>query len=213
MTHRAILLIALLLAGCVGPPERGPRQSKAKLTAPSAELKQCMRALNALDVTYERTPDRKFGGGCNIRDAVKVSKIDDVVLSGAGSMRCPVALKLAQWLQQDAQPAARQTIGSPIRAIESYGTYACRPVNNQIGGRLSEHGRANAIDLAAFRFANGERVSLLKGWRGDNRDARAFLRRAHKSGCQHFSIVLGPEANRQHHDHFHFDLGPGTYCK
>src|SRR3546814_7905557 len=49
---------------------------------------------------------------------------------------------------------------TPFRAIESFGSYACRPVNNQIGGRLSEHARANAADIAAFVLADGRRITV-----------------------------------------------------
>ena len=34
-----------------------------------------------------------------------------------------------------------------------------------------------------------------------------LLRYAHGAACSHFTTVLGPEANAQHHDHFHVDLG------
>lgn len=34
----------------------------------------------------------------------------------------------------------------------------------------------------------------------------AFLKELHTGACGIFSTVLGPEANRAHHDHFHFDL-------
>jgi hypothetical protein len=33
-----------------------------------------------------------------------------------------------------------------------------------------------------------------------------FLRRLHRSACEFFQTVLGPEANEAHRNHFHFDL-------
>lgn len=43
-----------------------------------------------------------------------------------------------------------------------------------------------------------------------------FLRELHAGACGIFSTVLGPEANRAHHDHFHFDLKGrrgAAYCE
>src|SRR3546814_11567731 len=70
---------------------------------------------------------------------------------------------------------------TPFRAIESFGSYACRPVNNQIGGRLSEHARANAADIAAFVLADGRRITVQEGWNGSDQRVRDFLRMAHRS--------------------------------
>ena len=43
-----------------------------------------------------------------------------------------------------------------------------------------------------------------------------FLRRLHRSACNMFGTVLGPEANAAHHDHFHLDLAHrrhSAYCQ
>lgn len=97
--------------------------------------------------------------------------------------------------------------------IESFGSFACRPVNNIEGNALSEHGRANAIDIGAFVLADGRRVSVRDGWNGSDAAQRAFLRQLHAAACRRFNIVLGPDANAYHHDHFHFDMGNGRYCR
>lgn len=44
----------------------------------------------------------------------------------------------------------------------------------------------------------------------------AFLKELHAGACGIFSTVLGPQANRAHHDHFHFDLKQrrgAAYCE
>lgn len=43
-----------------------------------------------------------------------------------------------------------------------------------------------------------------------------FLKELHSGACGIFSTVLGPQANRAHHDHFHFDLKQrrgAAYCE
>jgi hypothetical protein len=128
-------------------------------------------------------------------------------------MTCPLAEAFAAWVRDAVQPAARAWLGSQVVKIESFGTYSCRPVNGQAGARLSEHGKANAVDVGAFLLADGRRITVLAGWNGSDQDVRKFLRAAHDSGCRRFSVGLGPDANAFHRDHLHFDLGPGPYCR
>jgi hypothetical protein len=52
---------------------------------------------------------------------------------------------------------------------------------------------------------------------GQPLDARAkFLRHAHGTGCGTFGTVLGPESNKWHRNHLHFDLAQrksGPFCQ
>jgi len=51
------------------------------------------------------------------------------------------------------------------------------------------------------------------GWNSEDPQVRGFLRALHRAACARFSVVLGPDANAFHRDHFHFDMGPGPYCR
>jgi hypothetical protein len=124
-----------------------------------------------------------------------------------------MATNLIAWSRDVAQPAARRYFGANIRQIETMGSYSCRPVNGQAGNGLSEHGRANAIDIGGFTLADGRRVTVLNGWNGKDDRVRQFLRDIHKGACRNFQIVLGPDANHWHADHLHFDMGKGPYCR
>jgi hypothetical protein len=42
---------------------------------------------------------------------------------------------------------------------------------------------------------------------------RTFLHLVHAGACRHFATVLGPEANDDHRDHFHFDMGGRADCQ
>jgi hypothetical protein len=91
-------------------------------------------------------------------------------------------------------------------------------MNGQWGATLSEHGHANAVDIAAFTMADGHRISVKSGWLGDEREQR-FLRVVHDGACAEFTTVLGPDYDEFHRDHFHLDLarrgpdGMGRVCK
>ena len=90
-------------------------------------------------------------------------------------------------------------------------------------GRLSEHARANALDVAAFTLQGGRRISVLGDWQAAAAPAAppaaeadpkaAFLRQVRDGACQGFAAVLGPDYNAAHRDHFHLDRGPYRACR
>jgi hypothetical protein len=157
-------------------------------------------------------PDRTFDNGCSALGAVQLLDLGTPV-TNLGAMTCPLAEAFEKWVREAVQPAARVWLGSRVARIESFGTYSCRPVNGQAGERLSEHGRANAVDVGAFTLDDGRRITILAGWSGADENVRRFLHAIHDSGCRRFSVGLGPDANAFHRDHLHFDMGRGPYCR
>ena len=215
MGRRGLILGTLLLAGCI--PSSEPRRAEPSKEEPRAaqsnpDIRQCVADLSRERVEFEILPDRNFGGGCSAVGAVQLLDIGTPT-ANLGAMTCPLAREYARWTRQAVQPAARNWLGSDVVKIESFGTYACRPVNGMAGGKLSEHGRANAVDISAFVLRDGRRITVLEGWNSRDDDVRAFLRAIHQAGCRRFGITLGPEANALHHNHFHFDMGQGPYCR
>lgn len=210
------ILALPLLAACIPGGGRGerpaaePRSGRAE-TVPE-QTQQCLADLAREDVRFRRLQHRYFGGGCTALGAVQLLDIGTPV-TNLGAMTCPLARQFARWTREAVQPAATAWLGSKVVRIESFGTYSCRPVNSVAGAKLSEHGRANAVDVAAFVLADGRRITVKDGWQSRDEDIRRFLRAAHKAGCRRFQVGLGPDADAYHRDHFHFDLGRGPYCR
>ena len=94
---------------------------------------------------------------------------------------------------------ARTLVGLDIAAA-----YVCRTVNYAEKGKLSEHARGGAIDISRFRRADGSVVDVREDW-GPSAPGR-LLRRLHAGACGPFGTALGPDADRHHRDHFHFDV-------
>ena len=119
------------------------------------------------------------------------------------------------WIQfQAGLSAAERIFGQRVSSIQNFGTYSCR---NIIGSRFwknrrSEHATANAIDVAKFRLADGTQISVLGDWNGKRKKAE-FLKAVNKGGCRFFRVTLGPDFNRAHRDHFHFDRGQLWSCR
>jgi len=151
--------------------------------------------------------------GCGVENAVRVRSVSGVTLSQTSVMDCVTANALKNWIEKSAKPALSRK-GGGLKGLRVAAHYACRTRNNQKGAKISEHGRGRAIDISAFRLNDGSEVSVLKGWGA--RSTSKAMRQMHKGACGPFGTVLGPNANRFHRDHFHFDTAryrSGRYCK
>ncbi|MGL4396471.1 MAG: extensin family protein [Hyphomicrobium sp.] len=128
-----------------------------------------------------------------------------VAMSPAALLRCPMIPQVDQWVAEVVDPAARMHFGQPIAELKVAASYSCRPINHKAGGRLSEHGYANALDVSGFTLADGTKITVKGGWQGSDSE-RGFLRTVHNGACRNFTTVLGPNADSYHQDHFHLDL-------
>jgi hypothetical protein len=151
--------------------------------------------------------------GCGVQGAIKLRSVSGIALSQQSVMDCGTAKALKSWVDNGLKPAIGQR-GGGVSQIKVVAHYACRTRNNKRGAKISEHGKGRAIDIAAFFLRDGSEISVLKhwgkGWRGK------ALRKMHKIACGPFGTVLGPNADRYHRDHFHFDTAryrSGSYCK
>lgn len=152
-------------------------------------------------------------GACGIENAVRVRAVSGITLSQPALMNCTTARALNEWVAGDAIPAVGKR-GGGLSSMRVVAHYACRARNNKSGARLSEHAKGNAIDIAGFGLANGREITVLTDW-GRGKDGK-LLRKLHGSACGPFGTVLGPNADRHHQDHFHFDTASyrsGPYCK
>lgn len=165
----------------------------------------CRAALDRAGVHYTALPTREEGPACGYRRAIRFERGGSrgIALSPAGApLACPLAAGLAMWEWQVVQPAALRSFGTPVVGIEHLGSYNCRHI---AGARAwSEHARANAIDVAAFRLADRRRVTVADEWRSGNATA-TFLRRVRDGACPLFATVLSPDYNAAHRDHLHLD--------
>src|SRR3546814_16023001 len=135
--------------------------------------------LERAGVRCRSLPDRHFGGGCQATGSVQLLDVG-VPVTNLTALTCPMAAGLAEWFRTVRQ-IARERLGSDIAKIESFGSLACRPGNNQTGGRHSEHARAKADELAQFLRDDEPRITGGKGRGGTEHclcDFTAMLPRA-----------------------------------
>ena len=180
----------------------------AKLWVISGDTKACIATFRRAGIDVRPMPEQTRQPGC-IRDGtVMVSKLSSASI-GAEEMRCDVALRLYLLERHVIQPLARLRLDSPVTRITHFGSYSCR--NMRGGSRLSEHATANAFDISGFELANGRNITLKRNWTSADASGR-FLREVRLGACSLFNMVLSPDYNADHADHFHVDMGLFRGC-
>ncbi len=151
--------------------------------------------------------------GCGLSDAVRIRAVSGVTLSQQAVIDCTTAKALKAWLDDTAKPALAR-MGGGLSGLRVAAHYACRTRNNQPGARISEHGRGRAIDISALKLRDGSMITVRKGWNAEA--TRDVMRQLHSGACGPFGTVLGPNSDRFHQSHFHFDTAryrSGPYCR
>jgi len=178
-----------------------------KLTALTGDFPQCRSLLDRAGVRYTVLPPRKDEGACGYEDGVRLTEGGARAIGfrpATLGIACPVAAALATWEWNVVQPAAQKHFGRRVATIDHVGSYACRRIYGRDAGTWSEHATADAIDIAGFRLAGGERITVVGDWRGDGAKA-AFLREVRDGACNLFATTLSPDYNAAHRDHLHLD--------
>jgi hypothetical protein len=144
-------------------------------------------------------------GGCGGDDLVRLEAVvlpdnRHVAVKPAAVLRCAMAAAVADWIRSDIAPFAA-SLGTSLSDLDNFDSFECRGRNRVAGAKLSEHGRANALDVRALKFANGQSLSLT-----DRTAAREQREAVLHSVCARFSTVLGPGSDWYHEDHIHLDL-------
>lgn len=151
------------------------------------------------------------GGECPLNNVVRVRDFGPVSLNGSFLASCPLALSSALFVSQQARPLTKRFTGSELTRIEHLGSFACRNIYHRPDARRSEHATAEALNIAAFRLANGERVTVLNGWKSAK--TQPWLKALLAASCGYYGNGLGPEYNAAHASHFHLGMRGFGLCR
>lgn len=178
-----------------------PAEQAATPPPPSA----CRVALTEEVAIAPSIPDIHGPGGCGGEDLVRLEAVvlpdkRRVALKPAAILRCAMASEIAAWVRTDVAPLTT-SLGSVINVLDNFDSFECRGRNRVVGAQLSEHGRANALDVRAFGLANGQSISLT-----DRMVPREVRENVLHSVCTRFTTVLGPGSDGYHEEHIHLDL-------
>lgn len=180
----------------------------------------CTERLAALGVDFDVVtradshPNNHPELTCHIEEPVvlhpPIHGVDFAYYDGSPTPNITAACNMALALVDTVDDVAARGV---VKVLH-YGTYNCRVIAGT--SRLSRHAFGDAIDLYGFVFGDGRRYTVV----GDFEDGDAtpespggeFLYQAvHRwHDAELWSIILTPNYNAAHDDHFHVDLTPGA---
>jgi hypothetical protein len=194
----------MIRAPSAGPTAPAPEKASEEAAGPPPPS-ACRQVLTEEIAIAPSIPAIHGPGDCGGEDLVRLEAImlpgkRRVTVSPAATLRCPMASVIADWVRTDLAPLA-QRLGSALAELRNFESYDCRSFNGVKGAPLSEHGHANALDVHAFRLADGREVALT-----DRTLPRGLREDMLHSACTRFTTVLGPNSDGHHEDHIHLDL-------
>lgn len=177
-------------------------------TASPAQPEQpsdCMVALTPQIAIATPLPPIAGPGACGGTDLVRLEAVvlpdsSRVPVNPPATLRCAMATAIANWVRDDLS-AVVSGLNTTLREIDNFDSYQCRGRNRVAGARISEHGKANALDVRGFRLGDGRMLALT-----DRALAPEMRERVKASACARFTTVLGPGSDWYHEDHIHLDL-------
>ena len=124
-------------------------------------------------------------GECPLSNVVRVRDFGPVSLNSSFLASCPLALSSA--------------------------LFVSRNIYSRPDARRSEHATADALDISAFRLANGQRVTVLNGWKAEK--TQPWLQALLSASCGYYGNGLGPDYNAAHANHFHLGMRGYGLCR
>ncbi len=161
------------------PPETFTPQEIATAKA------HCAAVLKGLDVVVvEEVPIKS--GSCGApapMQLISIGRNPQVVLSPPATVSCDMVAAMHQWVTQDLQPLAKKHLASQVIGIETMSSYSCRNAYGRKKTNLSEHGRANALDIRSFNTADARETTVLNDWGPTGWEIRAQIAAAAKAAA------------------------------
>lgn len=228
-SHVGVLAVcgAIALSGCIpaGRVDTSPPPQPQRPSLPAAQPGPVMSLPNApgicLDQLWATRSDFAIiesvapSPGCGVASPVRLVSFSGdqgaIAMSNLGVISCETANVMAGWVRYGVDRAARQTLGIGVARVETFGAYNCRAVAGTTA--LSAHATGQAVDVSGFVLTDGRVISIRQAWHGGTAAEREFLRRVRQSACRRFGIVLSPDYDAAHQDHFHLETGSGSTCR
>jgi hypothetical protein len=184
------------------PPQT---ERPAEQPTPAPQPSACRVALTEEIAIAPSMADIHGPGGCGGEDLVRLEAVvlpdkHKVAVTPPATLRCAMASAIADWVRTDVTSLAAGLGTEPV-ALDNFDSYECRGFNRIAGAHLSEHGRANALDVRAIKLADGRSIGLT-----DRTVSRELRETVLHSVCARFMTVLGPGSDWYHEDHIHLDL-------
>ncbi len=185
-----------------------------------SDLEQCHFDLAARGVPFEpiiiadSSPDSHPGLTCHVENPVKLKPpihgVDLVYYNDSDTHNARAACNMAHSLVDTMDDAAAQGAVT----MRHLGTVNCRVISGT--NSLSRHAFGDAIDIYGFDLAGGQTYTLIDDWEHNTTNpmspgASWLYESAYRwYDEEYWNIILTPNYNAAHDNHFHVDLTPGS---
>lgn len=211
-------------AGAVGPggaggDAGGAGSGGAPGAVPPVGLTACQRELVQRGVNFSiasqpmASPPGRTDIVCMVEDPVSLRpQIRGVTYHPARVTATPTAMFMSCALALSVDRMTQVLADRGVTDVAYLGIYGCRVVAGT--STLSEHGRGRAIDVGAFKLGSGVTYVVLSDWEKNQPApvtmAGSFLRQTVTAlhDQRIFTILLTPDYNADHANHFHLDITP-----
>ncbi|MCO4764245.1 MAG: extensin family protein [Myxococcales bacterium] len=193
-----------------GTPTSGPAKT------------DCQKKLLARGVTFTAVPNPMGvpkGGTkkvCDIPDLLSVNPgMYGVGFRASSQTGTMVKMQMNCTFAHSVADMAQELAAKGVTEVVHYGTYNCRYISGTKS--LSQHGYANALDVAGLKTKDGAYHSVLKDWEKGAKNPKTTSGKLLRWFADHmyakhvFNIILTPEYNAAHANHFHVDNTPGSW--
>lgn len=191
------------------PAASAPPAPEASADAGAAS--DCLARLRRAGWTVEAAPQPSPGRpDCQVADPVRLLRLApadrraEIQFPDRPVVACRLAEPLGRWVGGIVAPVAAAAAGARLAALSTGPGTECRTRDRIAGAKLSAHATGQAIDVAGFTMADGQRLPVRvpagqAAWAG----AFAAVRTA---ACGWFTTVLGPGSDVYHAEHLHLDI-------
>jgi hypothetical protein len=163
--------------------EAKAQERKLKIDAARVTCTLLLKTISAVAIAQDPIEEGECGALAPI-ELVSIGKNPEVALSPPAVVTCDMAVALHNWIKADIQPLAKKHLGGEVIRIETMSSYSCRNAYGRKMSKLSEHGKANALDIRGFVTAKGQTAHVLEDWGLTSGEIRVAAAKAEKEQAE-----------------------------
>ena len=148
---------------------------------------------------------------CPLTNTLRVQG-GDVALSSSFLASCRLAVSFALFEHHALQPAAQAVFGQAVTRVDHLGSFACRNIYGREKADSASMPAPMPWISPVFVWRMGAPSACSRIGRRTIRTHGFYVRSAMAPATM-FNVVLSPDYNAAHRNHFHVDVGPWWVCR
>ena len=177
------------------PPPEPTEWPATDIELAKARCTQLLKTVNAVTVPEAPFRQGECGAPAPVR-LISLGRNPEVSFSPPALVTCDMVVALHKWIKEDVQPLSRKYLGGQVIKIETMSDYSCRKAYGRVANKLSEHGKANALDIRGFVTNKGQEAVVLTAWGQTRRDLERQIAAAKVAAQKAEALKAAAEAEQ-----------------